>query len=177
MRTAFVYGALLGAFQFAATLVIHACGLHSAADKIESGHRVENLVAFVLMMTCLSLGLRAIRRQRHAEGEPFGFLVGVKKALLIATVGGLVNALGQYFYVAAIHPGYSESFRGALVASAGFTADQAAEYASQIDFLVSPSFRALNQGLTTFLFGLLIGVAYSALFRDRPAPAAATNVP
>lgn len=175
MRIALVYGALLGALQFAATLAIYAGGLHSATDKIESGHRLENLLAFVLMMTCLSLGLRAIRRDRHAAEQAFGFLVGAKKALLIATVGGLVNGLGQYLYVAVIHPGYSDVLRAFYLQSSGFTAEEAAAVAGQLDIVVSAPFRALSTGLTTLIFGLLIGLAYSALFRDRPAPMAAPS--
>lgn len=175
MRIALVYGALLGALQFAVTLVIHACGLHSAADKIESGHRVENLLAFVLMMTCLSLGLRAIRRDRHAAERSFGFGVGAKQALLIATVGGLVNGLGQYLYVAMINPGYSDALRAFYAQSSGFTAEEAAAVAGQLDIVVSAPFRALSTGITTLIFGLLIGLAYSVLFRDRPAPMAAPN--
>ena len=168
MSTALRYGALLGALQVVATLVIYACGLHGSPEMLEGGHRFENIAAFVVMMACLSFGLRSVRRRRHAEGAAFTFGLGFKHAAFIAALGGLVNALGQYLYVAVIHPAYADHFRAALVAGAQLTPEQAAASEAQLDFIVSPLFRAINQGGTTLLFTLFVGVAYAFLFRDRP---------
>ena len=171
MRIALLYGALLGVLQTVATLVIYACGLHSAPEKLEGAHRLESLADFVIMMACLSLGLRGVRRTLSAGGKAFTFGTGTRHALGIAILGSLVTAIGQYVYVAAVNPAFSDHLRAALVAGAQLKPEQAAAYQSQLGFATSPHFRALSQGLTTFFFSLLIGLAYAFLFRDRPAGA------
>ena len=172
MRIALLFGALLGVLQTIVTLVIYACGLQSAPEKLEGAHRLESLAAFVAIMACLSFGLRSIRRGLAASGKPFTIGVGVRHTLGIVTLGGFLTGLGQQIYVAAINPAYSDHVRASLVAAAKLTAEQAAAYQHQLDFVASPAFRALSLGGTTLFFGLFIGLAYAFLFRDRPAKAA-----
>jgi len=174
MRTALLFGALLGALQTLATLIIYACGLHGSPEILEGGHRFENIAAFVVMMACLAFGLRSVRRQRHGSGGSFTFGFGFKHAAVIAAIGGLLNALGQFLYVAVVHPAYADHFRAALLAGVELTPEQAAEYEAQLDFIVSPLFRAINQGGTTLLFTLFVGIAYCLLFRDRAGVPVAT---
>ncbi len=108
------------------------------------------------------------------EHYEFGEMNRTTRIWYIAALGGLINALGQFLYVAVIHPAYADHFRAALVAGAKLTPEQAAEAQAQLDFVVSPAFRAINQGGTTLLFTLFVGVAYCFLFRDRASvPAAA----
>ncbi|MCU0794062.1 MAG: DUF4199 domain-containing protein [Opitutaceae bacterium] len=142
---------------------------------LEGGHRFENIAAFVVMMACLSFGLRRVRRERHAAGDAFTFGLAFKHAAVIAALGGLVNALGQYLYIAVIHPAYADHFRAALIAGSKLTPEQAAASQAQLDFIVSPLFRAINQGGTTLLFTLFVGIAYALLFRDRPAAVGAAS--
>lgn len=174
MSSPLVFGILLGVFQTIATLVIYACGLHSAPDVLAGGHRFENIAAFALMMAAITYGLHLARRARHLVGLRFRFALGAKLALVIAGVGGVLNGLGQYAYVALINPAYSDHFREFLVSSAALSGEEAAVYASQLEFATSAVFRGLNQGLTTLFFGLMVGLAYAFLFRDRvvvPDPA------
>ncbi len=161
-------GALLGLLQFAATLIVYACGLHGSPADLTAGHQFESIASFVSIMACLSFGLRGAQRKLHGAGAPFGFGVGARLALGVASAGGLFTALGQYVYVAYIHPAYSDHLRAALVAGAKLAPDQAEAYAHQLDFATSAVFRALNQGVSTLFFSLLIGCAYALLFRDRP---------
>ncbi len=162
-------GALIGLLQFAATLIVYACGLHGSPADLEAGHKFESLAAFVAIMACMSLGLRSAQRDLHRAGAAFGFGTGARLALSVASVGGLFTAAGQYAYVACIHPAYSGHLRSALVTGAKLAPDQAEAYTHQLDFATSAVFRALNQGVSTLFFSLLIGCAYALLFRDRPA--------
>ncbi len=174
MRTAQLYGLLLGALQILGTLAVYAFGLHSDPASLEGGHRFENIAAFVAMMACLCLGLRAIARARVASGGVFTFGVGAQAACVIAAIGGIVTALGQYLYVAFINPAYAVHLRAVYLAKTQLTPEQTAAYAAQLDFITSPLFRALNLGVTTLVFSLFIGLAYAFLFRARPAAPAAT---
>jgi hypothetical protein len=167
-------GALLGLLQFATTLIVYACGLHGSPVDLEAGHKFESLGAFIAIMACLSLGLRRAQRDLHRYGSPFTFGTGARLALGVASAGGLFTAAGQYVYVAFIHPAYSGHLRAALVTGAKLAPDQAEAYAHQLDFAASAVFRALNQGVSTLFFSLLIGCAYALLFRDRSATVTVT---
>lgn len=162
-------GALLGLLQFAATLLVYACGLHGSPADLTAGHQFESIASFVSIMACLSLGLRGAQRRLHGASAPFGFGVGARLALGVASAGGLFTAFGQYVYVAFIHPAYSEHLRAALVAGANLAPAETEAAANQLAVATSAWFRALTQGVSTLFFSLLIGCAYALLFRDRPA--------
>jgi len=164
-------GALVGFLQFVGTLLVYAFGLHGSPEMLEGGHRFESIISFVAIMACLSFGLRSARKNRHLVGELFNFGYGARLALGTAAAAGLFTALGQYLYVALVNPAYSDHLRAMLVAGANLNLEQAEAAAHQLDFATSAAFRGVNQGITTSLFSLLIGVAFSFLFRDRPAPA------
>ncbi len=164
------YGLLLGAGQFLATLLVFAFGLHSAPETFEGALRFENIGAFVVMMATFALGLRALRRRRLAAGEGFGFSNGARATFVIASVGGLVNALGQYLYVTVINPDYSRHLREVILRQANLPPEQAAAAQQQLEMATSPLFRAAAQGGTTLVFGLFIGLAYAFLFRDLASP-------
>lgn len=167
MRQAQLYALLLGVLQTVVTLLVFAFGLHSSPESLSGGHRFENLGAFVVMMACLSFGMRAVRRTRAAAGQGFNFAAGARTALVISSVGGLVTSLGQYLYAAAINPGYAQHLRASLISGSQLTSEQAAAAAPQLDVVTSPLFRAISQGGTTLFFSLFIGLAYAFLFRDR----------
>lgn len=162
-------GALVGALQLLGTLGVYAFGLHDSPETLDAGGNFESIASFIAIMACFSLGLRSARKNRHLAGEPFNFTFGTRLALGSAAAGGIFTALGQYLYVAAINPAYVEHFRAKLVAGAQLSPEEAAARADQLEFVTSAAFRALSHGISTLLFGLLIGVAFSVLFRDRPA--------
>lgn len=170
-------GGLVGLLQLLGTLIVYAFGLHGSPEMLEGGHRFESIISFVAIMTCLSLGLRSARKNRHLAGEPFNFGYGARLALGTAAAGGIFTALGQYVYVAHINPAYSDHLRVMLVAGAQLDPEQAEAAAHQLDFATSAAFRGVNAGITTTMFSLLIGVAFSFLFRDRPAPESTPSVP
>jgi len=163
-------GGLVGLLQLVGTLIVYAFGLHSSPEMLEGGHRFESIISFVAIMACLSFGLRSVRKNRHLAGEFFNFGYGARLALGTAAAAGLFTALGQYLYIAFVNPAYSDHLRVMLVAGANLSSEQAEAAAHQLDFATSAAFRGVNQGITTALFSLLIGVAFSFLFRDRPAP-------
>ena len=171
-RTALLYGALLGAFQVAGTLAVYACGLHASPDDIASATLLESILTFVVMMAGICLGLRAIRLAQTRAGADFTFRLGAKSALIISGIGALVTGLGQYLYVAVIHPAYSQHLRALYVSKTQFTPEQAAAYEPQLNFVTSPLFRGLEQGFNVFFFSLMVGVIYAVLFRARPAAVA-----
>lgn len=171
-RFTLVIGALVGLLQLLGTLIIYACGLHSSPESLGGGHSFESIFAFVAIMACLILGLRSAHKQRRLAGETFGFGFGCRLALGTAAAGGLFTFFLQYGYVAYVNPAYSDHMRSMLVAGAQLTPEQAEAAAHQLEFASSAVFRGLNQGITTTLFSLLIGVAYTFLFRDRPEPVA-----
>lgn len=165
------HGLLLGAGQVVVTLLVFAFGLHSAPEMFEGANRFENIGAFVVMMATFALGLRALRKRRLAAGEGFGFAVGARATFVIASVGGLVNAAGQYVYVTAINPDFGRHLREVILRGANLPPEQAAAAQQQLDVVTSPLFRAVSQGGTTLFFGLFIGLAYAFLFRDLTPPA------
>lgn len=171
-RFTLLFGGLVGLLQLAGTLVVYACGLHGSPESLDGGHRFESIISFVAIMACLSLGLRSARNNRHLAGELFTFGYGARLALGTAAAAGLFTALGQYAYVAFANPAYSDHLRAMLVAGAKFTPEQAEAAAHQLDFATSAVFRGMSHGITTTLFSLFIGVAFSFLFRDRPATSA-----
>lgn len=171
-RFTLLLGALVGALQLAGTLAVYAAGQHASPVDLAAGHRFENIASFAAIMACMTLGLRSARRSRIASGEAFTFGVGARLSLGVASAGGLFTAAGQYAYVAFIHPAYAQHLRAALVSGAGLSPEQAEAAAHQLDFATSPVFRGLSHGITTLLFSLMIGVAFSFLFRDRPAESA-----
>ncbi len=165
-------GGLVGLLQLLGTLIVYAFGLHGSPEMLDSGGNFESITSFVAIMACFSLGLRSARKKRHLAGEPFNFGYGARLALGSAAAGGIFTALGQYLYIAVINPAYSDHFRAKLVAGANLSPEETAARADQLEFVTSAAFRALSHGISTLLFGLLIGVAFSVLFRDRPAPQA-----
>jgi hypothetical protein len=171
-RFTLLVGGLVGLLQLFGTLTVYAFGLHSSPEMLDAGGNFESIASFIAIMACVSLGLRSARKNRHLAGEPFTFLFGARLALGSAAAGGIFTALGQYLYVAVINPAYAEHFRAKLVAGANLSPEEAVARADQLEFVTSATFRALSHGLSTLFFGLLIGVAFSVLFRDRPAPEA-----
>lgn len=170
-------GGLVGLLQLVGTLIVYAFGLHGAPEMLEGGHRFESLISFVAIMACLSLGLRAARRNRQLSGELFNFGYGARLALGTAAAAGLFTAAGQYLYVAVVNPAYSDHLRVMLVAGAKLSPEEAEAAAHQLDFATSATFRGINSGITTTLFSLLIGVAFSFLFRDRSSTTPTPSVP
>ncbi len=110
-----------------------------------------------------TLGLRSARKRAHLAGESFSFFTGSRLALGCAAASGLFTAFGQWAYVEWINPDYIEHWRLMLIN----TLDLAPEVAAQS---ATAKFHGIGRGLITMLFGTFIGVVFSILFRDRPAP-------
>jgi hypothetical protein len=164
------YGFLLGLAQTAATLLTFALGLHAVGASLQRAQFVENIAGYLLLIVVVALGLRAARARRETDGQASTFGAGARSALALAFVGALIAGLGQALYVAFINPAYSQMLRETILAGA---ADQLAALSPEdlaiatrnLDLAVSAPALAVKQGVGTFLFAAVVGLAFAAVLR------------
>jgi hypothetical protein len=164
------YGFLLGLAQTLATLIVCVIGLHAAGETLPRAQFVENLVGFVFMIIVVALGMRAARKARDARGEESTFGAGALSALAIAFFGALFAGLGQAAYMAFVNPGFQQVLREAILAGAteqlaALSPEDAAEATRTLDLMVSPLARGIAQGVSTFLFATIVGLAFAVVLR------------
>ncbi len=170
MPPSLLYGFLLGLAQTLATLLVFALGLHAAGETLQRAQFIENLVGFVLMIIVVALGMRAARKARDARGDESTFGAGALSALGLAFVGAIFAGIGQAVYIAYINPAFQEVLRAAILAGAaehlaGLTPEETAEATRNLDLMVSPIARGVTQGISTFLFATIVGLAFAVVLR------------
>ena len=178
------YGFLLGLTQTVATLIVFAAGLHAAGASLQRAQFVESLIGFVFMIVVVALGMRAARKTREAAGVESTFGAGARSALALAFFGAVFAGLGQAAYMAYVNPGFRDVLREAILAGAAeqlaaLSPEDAAEAARNVDLAVSPLARGLAQGINTFLFATIVGLAFAVVLRAalrREAAAQAKSV-
>lgn len=170
MPLSLTHGLLVGLAQLFATLIVFAFGLHSSAEGLARAQMPESLVGFILLMLILGLAHRSAKTRALASGGDFGFGSAAKFFALIAVVGGVFTGLGQWFYLSAVNPGLREIQRAKIMETAApelskLPPEQAAQITQTIDLTTSAVARGVVYGVNTFLFALLLGLAYALIFR------------
>jgi hypothetical protein len=170
VSTYLVYGIILGAAQTGATLLVFALGLHSEGAELPRAQMVESVLGFLLLIGAVALGLRAARRARETRGEFSSFGAGARSALALALFGALATGLGQALYIGVINPAHSTRLRDVILrdASAQLAAlppEQAEAAVRNVELAVGPLGRGLSQGLATFFFATILGLAFAVILR------------
>jgi hypothetical protein len=166
-----LYGLLIGFAQLLATLTVYFLGLHGSAEGLAKAQKPESLIGFVLLMVLLGLAHRAAKKASLARGEPeLTFGAAAKLASLTALVAALVAAVTQWIYAAWINPRLPEIQRAEVMERAApelakLPAADAALITERIESATSAATRGAIFGLNTFLFALLLGLAYALIFR------------
>ena len=166
-----LYGLLIGLAQLAATLVVFFLGLHESAEGLVKAQRPESIIGFVLLMVLLGLSYRAAKKasRDNCEAElPLGR--AARLAAKTAFAAGLVAGAAQWVYAAHINPRLVEIQRAQVMERAApdlarLPADEAAAITQKIDFATSATARGVVFAINTFLFALLLGLAYALIFR------------
>lgn len=166
-----LYGSLIALSQFVATLLVYAFGLHGSTEGLAKAQKPESILGFVLLMVLLGLAHRAAKKASVARGEPeLPFGSAAKLAALVALVAGATTGALQWLYAAIINPSLAELQRALVVQQYGtelakLPADASAAAMKQIELASSAPARGLIYALNTFLFALLLGIAYALIFR------------
>lgn len=170
MSAPLLYGSLIGLAQLFATLLVFALGLHGSAAALPKAQMPESMIGFVLLMVLLGLAHRSAKKTAMARGEEFGFGAAAKLFGLAAALGGLVNGLGQWLYLAVINPGLRDLQRAEILKRlepelAKLAAEDSARVMQQIDQASSAAARGVVYGINTLFFALILGLAYALIFR------------
>ncbi len=171
MPLSLIHGFLIGLSQFAATLAVFALGMHSSSQRVADAQRVENILGYILLMVLLGLAHRAAKRASLARGEPeFRLGAAAKFSAATAAVGGISAGAFQWLYAALINPRVCELQRDRFLEQAGpelakLSPDDLARATQQIELATSAGARSLIIGVNTFLFALVLGLAYALIFR------------
>ena len=166
-----LYGLLIGLAQLAATLVVFFLGLHDSAEGLAKAQRPESIIGFVLLMILLGLSYRAAKKASLARVEPeLPFGQAARLAAKTALVAGVIAGAAQWVYATHINPRLVEIQRAQVMERAApdlarLPADEAAAITQKIDFATSATARGVVFGINTFLFALLLGLAYALIFR------------
>lgn len=171
MPLTLLYGLLIGLAQFVATLVVYFLGLHGSIEGLAKAQRPESLIGFVLLMVLLGLAHRAAKKASLARGEPeLTFGAAAKLAALTAVVAALVAGAAQWIYAALINPRLPEIQRAEVMERAApelakLSAADVAAITERIEFGTSAAMRGIVFAVNTFLFALVLGLAYALIFR------------
>lgn len=170
MPTFLLYGLLIGLSQTLATLLLFAIGYHASAESIAQSQMMENLIGFILLMVLVGFAYRSEKARTLARGAEFTFGRAARLAALTALVAALAAGLGQYAYRAFINPGVTEIMVQAALANAEphlapLPAEEAARHRQTITFFSSPPFMSVAYAINSFIFTLLLGLAFAAIFR------------
>jgi len=166
-----LYGFLIGLAQLVATLVVFFLDLHGSAEGLARAQKPESIIGFVLLMILLGLAHRTAKKASLARGETELPLGGAAKlAALTALVAGLATGAFQWLYAALINPRLGELQRAQVLERAApdlakLSPEDAAAAMRQIESFTSPAARGVVFGINTFLFALLLGIAYALIFR------------
>lgn len=166
------YGFLLGLTQTVATLIVFAAGLHAAGASIERAQFLESLLKYLGLMVIVALGMRAARKAREAQNVESTFGAGARSALALAFFGALFTGLGQWAYMAFMNPEYGELLRAAFIEKHPSMPSDSVPEATAIAY-------GGNQGILTFLFATIVGLAFAVVLRAalrREAAAQAKSV-
>lgn len=165
------FGLFIGLSQLLATLVVFFCGLHASAEGIAKAQRPESILGFIALMVLLGLAHRAGKKAALARGETTPTFGRVAKATAFtALVAGLSAGVFQWIYAAWINPRLAEVQRAHVLERvepelAKLSPEETAVVMQQIDFASSPLARGLVFLINTFLFSLILGLAYALIFR------------
>ncbi len=170
MPAPLLYGSLVGLAQLFATLLVFALGLHGSASALPKAQMPESMIGFVLLMVLLGLAHRSAKKTALGRGEELGFGAAAKLFGLVAAIGGLVNGLGQWLYLAVINPGLRDLQRAEILKRlepelAKLAAEDSARVMHQIDQASSAAARGVVYGINTLFFALILGLAYALIFR------------
>ncbi len=163
MRTALVFGSLLGLSLFICLLGLHATGLRADPSKVQILRMAESLLSYIFLMAAL---LACLRRLQNADrGNPLGYPRALGHGVLLALTGGVVLGLGHWVYGTFINPGYGDTLREAMLAGYDLTPEQLAEIEPRMRFITSPTGIAIGQGVPLVAFGLLMSLVVALFFR------------
>ena len=155
------------------TLLMFFAGLHDSPESMQTASWIGVLGSVIISITALGFAMREKRAERGPTGTwSYGSAVAV--GVLTAIVGVLLGGIFSYLYFSIINPGAADTLlQSQLYAmeAKGMSPAQLDQAEPMMRRWMTPGLLSLAQGLSGFIWLVVLTLLVALFFRRGPAQA------